>query len=54
MYSFEIDNLCGTQTDSHTLEGAAAFDVYNTLNGGSSLSGASNYSALPSCSGDLL
>jgi hypothetical protein len=58
MSTFDIGNLCGTQTYSPTVEGAAAFGVYATLSGGeslgSSLGGSSNYSELPSCRGDVL
>lgn len=59
MSTFYIGNLCGTQTYSKSLEGAAAFDLDHTLSGAeesleSSLGGASNYSDVPSCSGDVL
>lgn len=59
MFTFDLGNLCGTQTYTKSLEGAAAFDIYHTLSGAeatleSSLGGASNYSNLPSCGGDVL
>ncbi|GET37331.1 hypothetical protein [Microseira wollei] len=59
MSTFDIGNLCGTQAYSGSLDGAAAFDLYCTLSGAevtleSSLGGASNYSNVPSCSGDIL
>lgn len=59
MSTFDIGNLCGTQTYSCTVEGAAAFDLDHTLSGAeetleSSLGGASNYSNVPSCTGDVL
>lgn len=52
-----MDNLCGTQTYSATVDGVVAFDVdgvvafdiYITLIGVETLGGSSHYSDLPSC-----